>query len=115
MIDGADNDDNFQILAWWRLQGVRFPVLSILARDILTIPVSTVSLKSAFSTTGRIIEERKTSLTPEMVEMLICLKDWKNASLRMQHTAEDRDLMDQFQNLYIDDDASDAGSSVAGS
>ena len=96
------------------LQGVRFLVLSILARDILTIPVS-VSSKSAFSTTGRIIEERRTSLTPEMVEVLICLKDWENASLRMQHTAEDGDLMDQFQKIYIDDDASDVGSSVAGS
>jgi len=101
-------------LAWWRLQGVRFPVLSILARDILTIPVSMVPSESAFSTAGRIIEERRTSLTPEMVEVLICLKDLENASFRIQHIAEDRDLMDQFQNLYIDDDVSDAGSSVAG-
>ena len=107
VIDGADNDDNFKILAWWRLQATRFPVLSILARDILTIPVSTVSSESAFSTAGRILEERRTSLTPEMVEVLICLKDWKNASLRMQHTAEEKDLMDQFQNLYMNDDASD--------
>ena len=70
-------------MAWWRLQGVRFPILSILARDILTIPVSTVSSESAFSIAERIIEERRTLLAPEMVKVLICLKDWENASLRM--------------------------------
>ena len=48
-----------------------------------------------------------------MVEVLICLKDWENVSLRMQHTAEEKDLMDQFQNLYMDADASDVGSNVA--
>jgi hypothetical protein len=47
----------------------------MLAKDVLTVPVSTISSESAFSLTGRIIEERRRRLASEMVEMLTCIKD----------------------------------------
>jgi hypothetical protein len=37
-------------------------VLSILAKDILTVPVSTISSESAFSLGGRVLDE--TSMEP---------------------------------------------------
>ena len=51
-------DDDFNILHWWHEHKLSYPVLSSLARDVMTVPVSTISSESAFSTTGRIIEER---------------------------------------------------------
>jgi hypothetical protein len=68
-------EDDFDILIWWRDHKLTYPVLSIMARDIMSIPVSTVSLESCFGLTGRIIEERQRRLLPENVEMLACLKD----------------------------------------
>jgi hypothetical protein len=62
-------DDDFDILSRWH------PLLSILARDIMTVPVSTTSSESCFSLTGRIIEERRRRLGSETMEMLICVKD----------------------------------------
>ena len=56
-----------------------------MARDILSVPVSTVSSESCFSLTGRIIEERRRCLSPETVEMLICLKDWELGEKRERH------------------------------
>jgi hypothetical protein len=50
--------DTFSILNWWHEHKSNYPVLSILARDILTVPVPTISSESTFSTSGRIIEER---------------------------------------------------------
>jgi hypothetical protein len=41
-----------------------------MAKDILIVPVSTISSESTFSMTGRIIEERRRKLKPKMVEML---------------------------------------------
>ena len=79
-------------------------MLSRLARDILTIPVSTVSSESAFSTAERIIEDRRTSLTPEMVEVLTCLKDWEHADKRMQYTVEDQEILQHFNEMTIIDD-----------
>ncbi|PON73303.1 HAT, C-terminal dimerization domain containing protein [Parasponia andersonii] len=62
------NDENFKVLEWWHKCQPRFPVLSQLARDVLTISVSMISSESAFSTTKMIVDERRTSLAPEMVE-----------------------------------------------
>ena len=77
-------------------------MLFILARDMLTVPVSTVSSESAFSLSGRIIEERRTSLSNEMVEILMTVKDWEQAESRLQHTAQNTDLEESFENLYLD-------------
>jgi len=46
-----------------------------MGKDVLTVPVSTISLEATFSMPGRIIEERWRKLKPEMVEMLTCIKD----------------------------------------
>ena len=52
------------------------PILSLMARDFLSIPVSTVSSESAFSAAGRILGKNRTSLSPETLEALVCAKDW---------------------------------------
>ena len=38
-----DNED-FYILEWWKKQQIKYPILSIIACDVLTVPVSTVAL-----------------------------------------------------------------------
>jgi hypothetical protein len=68
----------------------------------MTILVSTISSESAFSTTGRITEEWRRRLTPDMVEMLTLVKDWEKADARLQHDIEDPELEDAFENLYLD-------------
>nr|KAJ0202299.1 hypothetical protein LSAT_V11C600329310 [Lactuca sativa] len=73
-------DTNFDILLWWKIQQCRYPILSKMARDILTIPVSTVASESAFSTGGRVLDSFRTSLTPRMVEALVCAQDWLRSS-----------------------------------
>jgi hypothetical protein len=55
----------------------------------MTVPISTISSESAFSTTGRIIKERRRRLGPEMVEMLAMVKDWELGDARIQHSVED--------------------------
>ncbi|KAK2649437.1 hypothetical protein Ddye_016926 [Dipteronia dyeriana] len=48
--DAVEDNEEFDLLLWWRTYMYRYPVLSHLARDVLVIPVSTVSLEQAFST-----------------------------------------------------------------
>ena len=43
---------DFDILAWWKSNGPKYPTLQRIARDILAIPESTVALESSFSTSG---------------------------------------------------------------
>lgn len=69
-------DENFNVIAWWKNNSDAYPILSLMARDFLAIPVSTVSSESAFSAAGRILGKNRTSLAPETLEALICAKDW---------------------------------------
>ncbi|XP_034586733.1 zinc finger BED domain-containing protein RICESLEEPER 2-like [Setaria viridis] len=69
-------DENFEILTWWKTNSNKYPVLSAMARDFLAIPLSTVSSESAFSLSGRILSDNRSSMTPETLEALVCCKDW---------------------------------------
>ncbi|XP_074377133.1 zinc finger BED domain-containing protein RICESLEEPER 2-like [Apium graveolens] len=75
--------DDFDILGWWKVNSLRFPVLSQMARDVLAIPLSTVAFESAFSTDGRIINDFRSSLTPIMVQSLVCAQDWMRATAKV--------------------------------
>ncbi|KAL4381580.1 hypothetical protein AHAS_Ahas04G0147700 [Arachis hypogaea] len=52
-----------------------------MAREVLAIPVSTVASESAFSTGGRVLDLYRSSLTPRMVEALVCTGDWLKEDL----------------------------------
>jgi hypothetical protein len=51
-----------------------------MARDVLTIPASTVLSESAFSTGERVVSDFRSQLNTETIEALICLQDWLRAA-----------------------------------
>ena len=75
----------------------------------MSVPVSIVSSKSCFSLTGRILEERRRLLSPENVEMLTCIKDLELRARREQHEAEDTELEEAFENLYLNEEEATGG------
>ncbi|OMO60875.1 putative Zinc finger, BED-type [Corchorus olitorius] len=81
----------FDVLAWWKLNGPRFPILSCLARDVLVVPVSTVASESAFSTGGIVVDVYRSSLAAKMVQALICTQDWMKGSYEFDPEAESKD------------------------
>ncbi|XP_071909644.1 zinc finger BED domain-containing protein RICESLEEPER 2-like [Coffea arabica] len=72
----ADEEESFNVLDYWRTHAAKFPILSMMARDILAIPVSSVASESAFSTGGRVLNKFRSSLLPFTVEALNCAQDW---------------------------------------
>jgi hypothetical protein len=54
----------------------------------MTVPASTISSESTFSLIGRVNEERRRWLTPDMMEVVSCIKDWELADLHVQHNLE---------------------------
>ena len=56
-------------------------MLSKVAKDVLVVPVSTVASKSAFSTGGRIINPFRSSLSPLMVQNLLCSQNCLQATV----------------------------------
>ncbi|XP_076926083.1 zinc finger BED domain-containing protein DAYSLEEPER-like [Bidens hawaiensis] len=64
---------NLDILAWWKGKQNEFPILSTMARDLLSFQASTVASESVFSLSGMILSMRRTKLTPESLKMCILL------------------------------------------
>ena len=83
---GMDDEEKFglDILDWWKSQTVKHPILSAMARDIFAIQVSSVASERAFSASGRVLDDRRTRLKPETLEMCVCFKDWLDAETRSQ-------------------------------
>ncbi|KAJ1688149.1 hypothetical protein LUZ63_019539 [Rhynchospora breviuscula] len=79
--DDASLDDDFDILSWWKMKEPRFPVLAQLTRDILAVPISTVASESAFSISGRVLSQVRSSLSDESIEALLCAQDWLRVSI----------------------------------
>ena len=94
----------FDLLRWWKLNADRFPILSKLARDVLVVPISTVASESAFSTGGRVLDNFRSSLTPKIVESLICTQDWlrkTNQPINIEETIEDLEKLEKGTNSHL--------------
>ncbi|XP_070036016.1 zinc finger BED domain-containing protein DAYSLEEPER-like [Nicotiana tomentosiformis] len=73
--DVEEEKDKFDVLGWWKLNSPRFPTLANMARDMLAIPIFSVASESVFSTGGRILDPFRSSLTPRLVQALVCIQD----------------------------------------
>ncbi|KAJ0835810.1 putative HAT dimerization domain, ribonuclease H-like superfamily [Helianthus annuus] len=75
-----DEYDGFDVLLWWKVNSERFPVLSRMAKDVLAIPISAVALESDINVGGNLLDDFRSSLSPSMVEAVVCTQDWINKS-----------------------------------
>ena len=69
-------DPPFDALSWWKENRNKYRILSRMACDILSIPITSVASECAFSAGSRVIDPHRASLGTETVEMLICGADW---------------------------------------
>ncbi|KAG6537852.1 hypothetical protein ZIOFF_002955 [Zingiber officinale] len=101
-IDDGDVDKDlmefFDILEWWKGNTTTFPVLSKIAKDICSIPSSTVASENAFSLGRRVVDPFRASLHPKMVEALVCTSDW----LRGEEINLYKELTEDEFNFYKD-------------
>ncbi|CAN1340024.1 Putative AC transposase [Linum perenne] len=66
----------FDILMWWKLRGLKYPILQAIARAVLAIPVTFVASESAFSSGGRLLDPHRSKLHFATVEALMCTRSW---------------------------------------
>ncbi|KAG5028853.1 hypothetical protein JHK87_012367 [Glycine soja] len=55
---------DLDVMIWLKLNSGQFPILSNIARDFLAIVVSNIASESTFSTRGRVMDLRHSSLKP---------------------------------------------------
>jgi hypothetical protein len=53
---GEDLDNEFEALAWWKFNALKYRILSKMAQNILVVPITTVASESSFSAGDRVID-----------------------------------------------------------
>ncbi|KAK0574216.1 hypothetical protein LWI29_019874 [Acer saccharum] len=103
---GYDLNSEIDVLEYWRSCSIKYPKLSRMARDVLTIPVSTVDPESAFSMGSRVISPCRSSLKPKTIRAMVCLQDWVQTSDKTWNPGYLENEMED-ENSSSSDDADD--------
>ncbi|CAN0918086.1 Zinc finger BED domain-containing protein RICESLEEPER 3 [Linum grandiflorum] len=64
------------VLEWWKKIEYRYPQLSRMARDILSIPITLVASESSFSLGGRVLNKWRTCILSDTLEALMTTCNW---------------------------------------
>ena len=68
-----------------------------MARDGFAVPISIMASEYYFSTGGRVLDVFRSSLTPKIVEALICTQDWLRLSSDDIFFEEEISEIDNFE------------------
>ncbi|XP_010271391.1 PREDICTED: zinc finger BED domain-containing protein DAYSLEEPER-like [Nelumbo nucifera] len=100
---------NVDVLEYWNKSSIRYPELASMARDILTIPISTVASEFAFSIGKKVINPWRSSLKSKTIQALVCLEDWLRAqclvlgSNLLEEDEESNSSDNDDENVELDD------------
>ncbi|CAF4861469.1 unnamed protein product, partial [Rotaria socialis] len=65
------------VLSWWKKHSCIYAKLSTLALALLSIPASSAASERIFSETGRILEVRRQQLSPDSLDSLVFLRNFR--------------------------------------
>ncbi|OMO89160.1 reverse transcriptase [Corchorus capsularis] len=66
----------YDVLAYWKDNYTRYPEFATMARDIMTIPITTIASESTFSMGRRVVNQWRSSLTCKKAKALITTRNW---------------------------------------
>ena len=84
---GQSNESSnaHHLLQYWREKSEQWPNLATVARDVLCVPASNTSSERVFSLTGRTLEDRRYSVSPESVDGLLFLHGLRTPKLTVTY------------------------------
>ncbi|CAN1339415.1 Putative AC transposase [Linum perenne] len=84
------------------MNGMKFPTLQAIARDLLTVPVTSVASESSFSIGGRLLDPHRSTLHSTTVESILCTKSWVHDELKIDSKISATALEGCFTELIKD-------------
>ena len=91
------------IMSWWKAQEANSPVLAAMARDFFAVPATSASSERAFSLARHVVTEFRSSLAPETVRAILCLKSWlKLPAIDDDEGSDDDEFDDEVDNESVD-------------
>ncbi|XP_058735727.1 zinc finger BED domain-containing protein RICESLEEPER 2-like [Vicia villosa] len=106
-LDFLCNED-MDVLQWWKSNSNRFPDLSILACDLLSVPMTTVASDFEFCMGSHVFNKYKHRMLPMNVETRICTRSWLY-NFANDGGEDDEDYFEDIMNEIDGDDGDDDG------
>jgi len=95
-------DELFDVLAYWK-GATDKPILSKIARDVLSAQASSCASERCFSASGRILSSRRMSLRSDILEACICFKDYWDSTYRQQDAQNELDKISRDFQLVAEE------------
>ncbi|KAM3382957.1 zinc finger BED domain-containing protein DAYSLEEPER [Capsicum galapagoense] len=86
------------VIKYWKDNEKKYPNLSVMARDVLSIPITLVASESAFSIVGRVVTKYRSCIHHENVQTLVTTRNWLHG-FTQSNTDEDVLLKETMSNV----------------
>ncbi|KAM3361533.1 hypothetical protein P3S68_016387 [Capsicum galapagoense] len=86
------------VIKYWKDNEKKYPNLFVMARDVLSIPITSVASESAFSIGGRFVTKYRSCIHQENVQTLVTTRNWLHGCTQ-SNTDEDELLKKTMSNV----------------
>jgi len=107
-----DNDD-MDVLEWWRLNYKMFPHLTQMARDVFAVPATGAGVERQFSKSGRIATWARALLHPDTVRDIMMYKDYLSRTGKpLTHGRRGLEIYDDGDSKDRDEDPEESAKTI---
>ncbi|XP_042503194.1 uncharacterized protein LOC122080309 [Macadamia integrifolia] len=79
------------VLDWWKANSTRYPRLSVMARDFLTIQATSVAPDELFCRKGDEIDKQRCCLPHSSMQALLCIQSWIQNGFKLKYRSTEVD------------------------
>lgn len=84
-------EEDFDALAWWKGSTKKYPKLSAIAHDALSIPASSAPVERLFRMAGDVVTKKRNKLAPDLIDSLLILKAEKKKEQKKDEEEEKKE------------------------
>lgn len=79
------------VLEWWKGNSMRYPRLSVMARDFLAVQATSVAPEELFCGKGDDIDKQRFSVPHENTQALLCVQSWTQCGMKLKFKSTEID------------------------
>lgn len=80
------------VLEWWKVNSMRYPRLSVMARDFLAVQANSVAPEELFCGKGAEIDKQRFCLPHDSTQAVLCVRSWLQSGMKLKYKTTEIDF-----------------------
>lgn len=80
------------VLEWWKVNSMRYPRLSVMARDFLAVQANSVAPEELFCGKGAEIDKQRFCMPHDSTQALLCVRSWLQSGMKLKYKTTEIDF-----------------------